>query len=345
MSKGDLPKQEASSHTPSSRSHKISSSTSARRHHRDHHLPNSVRMMSQTLQFLPSSYPISTYHLPLQYPISHLPFSHSCIPALGFLNAHPSSDSLPHVMNQSFDSPGLFGCPRWANLPRSVLETIFMFLNLADIRHCLLTCRRWNRVLSDECSDVWRNLCLKKLSKSILKSEILSSVSSYKAKLRAHFFAWDSNECSRNIYIKANGFTLHRNPVAQSTDAARGKLGLSRGRHCWEIWWQGPLGTVAVVGVATRDSPLQATGYVPLIGTGPESWGWNLVDNHLLHDGECLGSFPMQNNARKYQTGERLRVILDCDARTLAFELNGYEFLGIAFRNLPKKPLYPVRKQ
>ena len=55
--------------------------------------------------------------------------------------------------------------------------------------------------------------------------------------------------------------------------------------------------------------------------------------------------------------GERIRVILDCDDNTLAFERN-YEFLGVAFRGevasyshiltvnkifpgLPDKQLYP----
>ena len=32
-----------------------------------------------------------------------------------------------------------------------------------------------------------------------------------------------------------------------------------------------------------------------------------------------------------FQVGERIRVILDCDDNTLAFERN-YEFLGVAFR-------------
>ena len=40
------------------------------------------------------------------------------------------------------------------------------------------------------------------------------------------------------------------------------------------------------------------------------------------------------------QVGERIRVILDCDDNTLAFERN-YEFLGVAFRGLPEKLLYP----
>lgn len=39
------------------------------------------------------------------------------------------------------------------------------------------------------------------------------------------------------------------------------------------------------------------------------------------------------------QVGERIRVILDCDDNTLAFEKN-YEFLGVAFRGLYKYYYY-----
>lgn len=41
------------------------------------------------------------------------------------------------------------------------------------------------------------------------------------------------------------------------------------------------------------------------------------------------------------QIGERIRVILDMEDKTLAFE-RGYEFLGVAFRGLPKGCLYPA---
>lgn len=124
-----------------------------------------------------------------------------------------------------------------------------------------------------------------------------------------------------------------RNPVAQSTDGSRGKIGFSQGRHAWEVMWEGPLGTVAVVGISTREAALQCPGYVALLGTDDQSWGWNLVDNHLLHKGDAIGSYPLLNNAPKYQVGERIRVILDCDDNTLSFEKN-YEFLGVAFRGM-----------
>ena len=104
---------------------------------------------------------------------------------------------------------------------------------------------------------------------------------------------------------------------------------------------QGPLGTVAVIGIATKNSPMQCHGYVGLLGSDDQSWGWNLVDNHLLHNGDTQGNYPQLNNAPKYQVGERIRVILDCENSTLSFE-RGYEFLGVAFRGLPNIYLYPA---
>jgi F-box protein 45 len=173
-----------------------------------------------------------------------------------------------------------------------------------------------------------------------LKSDLLLSVPSYKAKLRAFYHAWNPLDSSRHIYIKPNAFTLHRNPVAQSTDGARAKIGFDCGRHVWEIMWEGPLGTVAIVGISTKDAILQCHGYAPLLGWDDQSWGWNLVDNYLLHNGDA-GNFPLLTNAPKYQVGEKIKVILDCDAHCLAFEKNN-EFLGVAFRNLPGKKLFPT---
>lgn len=89
--------------------------------------------------------------------------------------------------------------------------------------------------------------------------------------------------------------------MAQSTDACRGKIGFRHGRHAWEVIWEGPLGTVAVIGIATKEAPLLCHGYVALLGSDEHSWGWNLVDNHLLHNGDPQGNYPLLNNAPKYQ--------------------------------------------
>ena len=68
-----------------------------------------------------------------------------------------------------------------------------------------------------------------------------------------------------------------------------------------QVIWEGPLGTVAVIGIATKEAAAQCHGYVALLGSDSESWGWNLVDNHLLHNGDSQGNYPQLNNAPKYQ--------------------------------------------
>ncbi|CAG0909762.1 unnamed protein product, partial [Cyprideis torosa] len=69
-----------------------------------------------------------------------------------------------------------------------------------------------------------------------------------------------------------------------------------------QIIWEGPLGTVAVVGVATADMPLHCPGYVALLGSDEEGWGWNLVSNKLVHKGVACGIFPKPgNNTFRYQ--------------------------------------------
>lgn len=105
------------------------------------------------------------------------------------------------------------------------------------------------------------------------------------------------------VNTKINYFFC-RNPVAQSTDACRGKIGFHQGRHAWEVIWEGPLGTVAVVGISTKEAQLQCQGYVGLLGSDDQSWGWNLVDNHLLHNGDTQGHYPLLNNCPKYQVSK-----------------------------------------
>lgn len=95
-------------------------------------------------------------------------------------------------------------------VPDHVLENIFSYLNLKDLRNCSLVCKNWYRILCDENNDVWRLHCVKRLAEEVMKSDLLSTVPTYKSKLRAFFHAWNPHDCSRNIYVKPNGFTLHR---------------------------------------------------------------------------------------------------------------------------------------
>lgn len=97
-----------------------------------------------------------------------------------------------------------------SRVPDHVLEVIFSYIDLHDIRNCALVCKNWSRFLNDENNYVWRLHCIRKLAEEALKSDLLSSLPTYKSKLRAFYHAWNPNDCSRNIYIKPNGFTLHR---------------------------------------------------------------------------------------------------------------------------------------
>lgn len=187
-----------------------------------------------------------------------------------------------------------------AYLTDDILDTLFTYLSLQDLRNCALVCRNWYKYLLQENSLPWRVQCSKILPDGVATG-ILASLKTYKSKVKAFAHAWNPNDCSKHIYVKDDGFTLHRNPVAQSTDAIRGKIGFQHGRHIWEVKWGSPLGTVAVVGIATKDASLQCNGYVALIGNNEHSWGWNLVENNLIHKGRLCGSYPMLPNAPKYE--------------------------------------------
>jgi len=227
-------------------------------------------------------------------------------------------------------------------LPDYILDKIFVYVSIQDLYSCALVCKYWNNYLQKDDTEAWRMKCVEKLSSETLKSDLLINLTTNKEKLCAFYHAWNPNDCSENMYVKSNGFTVHRRPEAQCTDAARGKIGFDSGRHAWEILWQGPLGTVAMVGVATKNEPMRMSGYKPLLGSSNQSWAWNLVDNYLFHDGSRRNRYPTCNNANssQYHVGEKITVILDMEDCTLSFERD-YQFLGIAFKNLPKIKLYP----
>lgn len=97
-----------------------------------------------------------------------------------------------------------------ARVPGHVLEIVFSYLDLKTLQSCALVCKRWYEFLSDENNVFWRLQCTRKLPREAVDSDLLSSLKTCKAKLRAFYHAWNPDDCSRNIYIKQNGFTLHR---------------------------------------------------------------------------------------------------------------------------------------
>lgn len=50
-----------------------------------------------------------------------------------------------------------------------------------------------------------------------------------------------------------------------------------------------------------RHAALHCQGYVALLGSDDQSWGWNLVDNQLIHNGAQISPYPRINNPPKYQ--------------------------------------------
>lgn len=158
--------------------------------------------------------------------------------------------------------------------------------------------------------------------------------------------AWNPEDRSLNVFVKEDDrLTFHRHPVAQSTDGIRGKVGHARGLHAWQIHWPArQRGTHAVVGVATARAPLHSVGYTALVGSDCESWGWDLGRSQLYHDGKnrpgvAYPAFLEPEEA--FSLPDSLLVVLDMDEGTLSFVVDG-QYLGVAFRGLKGKKLYPV---
>lgn len=152
---------------------------------------------------------------------------------------------------------------------------------------------------------------------------------------------WNNNDRSINSCVMADGVIFHREPIAYYTDAIRGRICFEDKINVWKIRWaKHERGTHAMVGVATDQMPLQAEGYVQLVGSEQNSWGFDLVDKTLHHNGK---SIDMSNSENKFNMiGEEVIVILDMDSGTLCFASEQGECLGVAFDGLKRKKLYPA---
>jgi SPRY domain-containing SOCS box protein 1/4 len=161
--------------------------------------------------------------------------------------------------------------------------------------------------------------------------------------------AWNPDDRSLNIFVKeSDPFTLHRHPVAQSTDCIRTKIGYTRGIHLWVLDWNSrQRGTHAIIGVANEKTPLHCVGYQSLIGSGPDSYGWDLGRNRACHNTKANIHTPPPVYPKILKADENFVVpdtfmmCLDMDEGTLSFLADG-QFLGVAFRGLKGKKLYPI---
>ena len=121
--------------------------------------------------------------------------------------------------------------------------------------------------------------------------------------------AWNENDSSQNVIVIENGYTLHRHPVAQSTDAIRGKTGYSSGMHAIEfVWEHGQRGTHAVIGLCTKEMKLERPGYCSLIGHDDKGWGWDLTRNKLFHNGSLVrpgSNLPIRSEKENGNNGNK----------------------------------------
>ncbi|KAL9978854.1 hypothetical protein ACROYT_G016434 [Oculina patagonica] len=151
--------------------------------------------------------------------------------------------------------------------------------------------------------------------------------------------AWDPEDCSPRFRVLSDRLTARRLPSPLTTDAIRGKKGYRQGRHVWEITWEGDeRGSHAVIGIALPQAPLQCLGYIPLIGSNSESWGWNISKKVSFHAGK---ETPYPTNDPGFFVPDTVYCILNMDDGTLSFATED-TYLGVAFRNLPRHPLKPL---
>lgn len=160
--------------------------------------------------------------------------------------------------------------------------------------------------------------------------------------------AWNPDDRSLNIFVKdVDPMTLHRHPVAQSTDCIRTRFGYTRGIHLWELHWNSrQRGTHAIIGVATDKSPLHCVGYQSLIGSNPDSWGWDLGRNRACHNTKASAVPPpvyprMLKPDENFVVSDQFQMCLDMEEGTLSFLADG-QYLGVAFRGLKGKKLFPI---
>lgn len=176
-----------------------------------------------------------------------------------------------------------------------VLLHVFSFLSSArDLCGCSMVCKRWRDALDEGAqSPVWKQALENSALSSFLASSLIRNLTKDKAKLVAFENAWNGGDCSPNISLLGNDLTLHRNPVALSTDAIRGKCGYLRGQHYWTITWHKPaFGSNAVIGLATKEEVLHRDGYCGLLGSTYESWGWDISEGTVKHGGDVVGKYP-----------------------------------------------------
>jgi hypothetical protein len=153
---------------------------------------------------------------------------------------------------------------------------------------------------------------------------------------------FNPQDCSNNIRVMSKHLKFFRLPILRSTDCIRTKIGYNKGLHIWEISWPPETrGTHPIIGVSKKSAPLYCEGYVNLIGSNSDSWGWNLNQLSLHHNGIRISGYPLLSNnvyidVKQYK---KFLLILDFFKNTVsfmtkneAFNPHKYYYLGVAFK-------------
>ena len=149
-----------------------------------------------------------------------------------------------------------------------------------------------------------------------------------KKKVESDHWTWDPD--NKSDHMVCENENLRTKKSGGSTDGARGSRGFSRkegGVHEWEIDWESGQGTNSVIGVCTDDCPMQLPKLCNMIGDSTEGWAWKASDGGCYYDKEKLSTIAT------YDRGDKLKMVLDMDKGTLAFEKNGDD-QGIAFTGI-----------
>eukprot|EP00088_Acartia_fossae_P026668 TRINITY_DN27498_c0_g1_i1.p1 TRINITY_DN27498_c0_g1~~TRINITY_DN27498_c0_g1_i1.p1 ORF type:complete len:368 (+),score=46.35 TRINITY_DN27498_c0_g1_i1:30-1106(+) len=156
-------------------------------------------------------------------------------------------------------------------------------------------------------------------------------------------YGWNPSDRSFNLTMKSSeDVCVRRQPVTQSTDGVRAKIGISRGVSVYEITWPVIMrGTHASVGVATRHAPLHSPGYIPLIGNNLHSWGWDIGRKIGIHNAVSHKYPSTVENHYQWTVPESFFLIIDMDEGEISFA-GGGRWFGVAFDGLQGETVFPA---
>ena len=168
---------------------------------------------------------------------------------------------------------------------------IMWYLDTEMLFECAKVCKKWNKLLEPGDTKIWKYKYLPVENHvdmfEYISSDLVKNVLPHdKARIKALMCTWNEEDCSETLYLKEDLITVHRNPIAKSTDSIRSKSSFLYGRHHFVfVFYGSKFGSHAMIGVCTDKAPLRIRSYDNMHGMTPHAWGWDVVNNVLLHNG------------------------------------------------------------